>query len=451
MKIIQSILIGGVIIATLGACEPAETNHKAKNGQIELLDLRQQAAIEDDWLAKRLDTIVPALMREYQTDMWVLIAREYNEDPVVKTMLPARWLSARRRMILVFSRNGDEVERFAVSRYPVAEFFETRWNPEEQPDQWQALADIVAEKNPTTITVNISDMYAHADGMTVSQYDGMAAALGPDMMRRVKGDHRLGVGWLETRIPEEMAHYKQAVAKAHEIIAEGFTGGFIKPGITTRNDLVWWFRQTIRDNKLTAWFHPSVNIQRPDKAVEGQIETFQPGEDEIIQRGDLLHVDFGLVYMGLNTDTQQHAYVLRDGETDAPDALKAALANSNRLQDILTANFEVGRTGNAALALSRAQAITEGIDPSIYTHPIGMHGHGAGATIGMWDSQDGVPGSGDYPIRANAAWSIELKTMTPVASWGGKTVNIMLEEDAFFDGEAVTYISGRQTELHIVK
>jgi len=267
MHILKSVTISAAIIGALTACEPVDQAQNQAADEIQLLDLRAQATVEDGWLGTRLDTIVPALMREYETDMWILIAREYNEDPVVKTMLPARWLSARRRMILVFAREGNSVERFAVSRYPVAEFFETRWDPEAQPDQWQALADIVAEKNPGSITVNISDTYTHADGMTVSQYDGMAAALGPDMMQRVKGDHRLGVGWLETRLPEEIPHYQQAVAKAHAIISDGFTSGFITPGKTSRNDLVWWFRQTIRDNGLTAWFHPSVAIQRPDAAV----------------------------------------------------------------------------------------------------------------------------------------------------------------------------------------
>ena len=421
------------------------------HAQAELLDLRAQAAIHDDLLEKRLNTLVPALMRETGSDMWILIAREYNEDPVVETMLPARWLSARRRMILVFARTNDRVDRFAVSRYPVDRFFETRWVKEDQPDQWKALADIVAEYDPQNITVNVSDTFTLADGLTKSQYDGIAAALDKTYLMRIKPDHRLAIGWLETRLAEELPHFKAAVAKAHAIIREGFTGGFIKPGKTGRNDLVWWYRQKIRDAGLVAWFHPSVYIQRADKSKDGQIASFSPGAEEIIQRGDLLHVDFGLKYMGYNTDTQQHAYVLRDGETDAPQDLKDALKIGNRLQDILTDAYKTGRSGNAVLKLARARAIAEDLDPSIYTHPIGLHGHGAGATIGLWDQQGGVEGRGDYPVRANTGWSVELKAMVPVAAWGGKVVNIMLEEDAFFDGETVRYLNGRQTSLHLVR
>lgn len=417
----------------------------------ELLSLREQASLEDELLMKRLDTVVPALMEEYDRDMWVLIAREYNEDPVVKTMLPATWMGARRRMILVFARGAEGVDRFVVSRYPVGDFFETRWNPEEQPNQWDALADIVAGYDPRSITINVSDMYGLADGMTVSQLDGLKGALGEDLTKRIYPDHKLAVGWLETRIPDEMPHYEVAVKTAHDIIREGFTGGFIEPGKTGRNDLVWWYREKIRAMGLDTWFHPSVAIQRADADEQDQIALFQSGEEDVIQEGDLLHVDFGIAYMGLHTDTQQHAYVLKAGESDAPDELKAALKTGNRLQDILTATFKVGRSGNEALKLSRAKAISEGITPSIYTHPIGFHGHAAGATIGMWDKQEGVPGTGDYPIRANAAWSIELNAAVKLDMWGGKEVRIMLEEDAIFDGKMVRYIWPRQVDLHIVK
>jgi len=442
----KNAIIYGLIVCTL-----LSTQSAAASNNTDLLSLRDQADVEDDLLMKRLDTVVPALMDEYDRDMWILIAREYNEDPVVNTMLPATWMGARRRMILVFVRGSDGFERFVVSRYPVGDFFETRWNPEEQPDQWQALSDIVAAYDPRSITVNVSDIYGLADGMTVSQLDGLKGALGETLSGRILPDHKLAVGWLETRIPEEMPHYELAVKTAHDIIREGFTGGFIKPGETGRNDLVWWYREKIRAVGLTTWFHPSVAIQRAEATEQDQITMFSAGAEDIIQKGDLLHVDFGIAYMGLHTDTQQHAYVLKDGESDAPDELKAALKTGNRLQDILTDTFKVGKTGNEALKLSRAQAINEGITPSIYTHPIGFHGHAAGATIGMWDKQGGVYGTGDYPIRANAAWSIELSATVKLDMWGGKDVKIMLEEDATFDGESVRYIWPRQVDLHIVK
>lgn len=417
-----------------------------------VLSMQERAAHQDAWLKKRLDTVVPAVMRDRGIDMWVLIAREYNEDPVVKTMLPATWLSARRRTVLMFYDNGETVERLAVSRYAVADIFPAAWNPEEQPDQWARVSELIAERNPSKIALNVSSTFALADGMSASQHEGLISALPDDLKSRVVYDPAMAIGWLERRIPEEMTMYPHIVALAHAIIQEGFSDAVITPGETTTANVMWWYRDKIRDVGVTAWFHPTVSIQRQTLDDTGQkmTELFDPEKDSVIRRGDLIHVDFGITYMGLNTDTQHHGYVLKAGETDAPDGIKAALSIGNRLQDILTQNYETGASGDAVLAASRAQAIAEGIEPSIYTHPIGYHGHGAGATIGLWDSQGGVPGRGEYPVVANTAWSIELSAIAPIPEWGGQKVRIMLEEDAFFDGSSVTYIDGRQTNLHII-
>ena len=417
-----------------------------------VLSMQERAQLEDAWLETRLDTVVPALMRGRGIDMWILIAREYNEDPVVKTMLPATWLSARRRTILVFFDNGDTVERFAVSRYAVGTLFKAAWNPEQQPDQWARLADLIAERNPNKIALNVSETFALADGLAHSQHQDLIKALGPIQQQKIVSDPALAIGWLERRIPQEMEMYPHIVGLAHSIIHEGFSSKVIKPDITTTADIMWWFRDKIREMRVTAWFHPTVSIQRQTLDDKGQkmTELFDPSKDIVIRRGDLIHVDFGITYMGLNTDTQHHGYVLKTGESDAPAGIKNALKIGKRLQDILTENYKTGLSGNAVLAASRKQAIAEGIEPSIYTHPIGYHGHGAGATIGLWDSQGGVEGRGEYPIVANTAWSIELNATVSIPEWGGQKVRIMLEEDAFFDGKAVHYIDGRQTELHVI-
>jgi len=202
---------------------------------------------------------------------------------------------------------------------------------------------------------------------------------------------------------------------------------------------------------LTTWFHPSVAVQRSDSTSFEHLRSFSNRpKDDLIRPGDLLHVDFGITYLRLNTDVQQHAYVLRPGETEAPASIKKAFANSNRLQDILTAQFKTGRTGNQMLLAALAQAKSEGIVPSIYTHPLGLHGHAAGPTIGMWDMQQGVPGSGDYPLYPHTAYSIELNSSTFIPEWG-KDIRIMLEEDGFFDGKTFRYIGGRQEKLLLVK
>ncbi len=296
----------------------------------------------------------------------------------------------------------------------------------------------------------MSEHFGQADGLTHYEYEAFYKALPKKYKAKIVSAENLAIGWLETRTQSEMEIYQQIVKIAHEIIAEGFSDKVIQAGVTSTEDVVWWYRERIKELKLDTWFHPSVSVQRSDAENFDHLRTFDKHPKKtIIQKGDLLHIDFGITCLRLNTDTQQHAYMLLAGETDAPDYLKVALKNANRLQDIFTNNFKVGKTGNEVLAESRAQAIKEGIKPTIYTHPIGYYGHAAGTTLGMWDSQGGVPFTGDYPLHANTAYSIELNAATFITEWN-KEVRIMLEEDAFFDGEAVRYINGRQKSFLLI-
>lgn len=413
-----------------------------------VLSMRERAEVRDAWLAERLETVVPALMRRAGVDLWIVSGREYNEDPVLETMLPATWRSARRRTILVFHDTGEEVERLAVARYDVGPF-PRAWDPEAQPDQWARVTEIVAERDPGAIAVNRSPTFALADGMTDTEFDGLVAALPDAYRQRVVPADDLAVGWLETRTPSELAVYPTVVRLARSILHEGLSEAAITPGVTTTDDLAWWYRDRVRELGLTAWFHPGVSVQR---AEGGERDGDFSGRDaaSVIRPGDLVWVDFGIEYLGLHTDTQQMAYVLQPGETSAPTGLVEGLSAANRVQDHLTSAFATGRTGNEILAAALAASEAEGLDATIYTHPIGLHGHAAGPTIGLWDQQGGVPGRGDYPLYPHTAHSIELNAAAEVPEWGGQRVRFMLEEDAVFDGARVTYLDGRQTELLLI-
>lgn len=425
MKILIAILFLTLVVAQVSAQYPA------------VLSQRDQAKVIDELLNDRLENLLPQLMKREGIDMWVVISREYNEDPVIKTFLPATWMAARRTTMLVMFDKGTSMEYLAVARYDVGKVFKRAWNPEEQPDQWARLGKLIEERNPKKIAVNKASNWGHADGLTANDYDNLLKVLPKKLQSNVVSAEKLAVAWLETRSEKEMAIYPQLCRIAHEIIAEGFSDRVIQPGVTTTDDLVWWYREKIKELKLDTWFHPSVDIQR-----EGT-------EDNVIRPGDFLHVDFGITYLRLNTDTQEHAYVLKAGETEAPTYLKEAFKKGNRLQDIFTSNFKEGRSGNEVLAESRKQAIAEGITPSIYTHPLGYHGHAAGTTLGMWDLQGGVPGTGDYPLHLNTAYSIELNCTVKIPEWK-KDIRVMLEEDAFFDARGVNYIDGWQTEIILI-
>ncbi|MEY4134199.1 MAG: M24 family metallopeptidase [Saprospiraceae bacterium] len=415
-----------------------------------ILDLRRQSQVQDAWLKERFQTILPEIMRREGIDMWLLIAREYNEDPVMRTMLPSTWLSARRTTMLVIYEKEGKLETLACARYDIGEIFKKAWDPETEPDQFKRLAQLIQERQPKKIAINRSVNYGHADGLSAYHYEKLLEALPDPTEKRLVSGERLCVGWLETRLPAELAVYDQICRIAHEIIAEGFSETVIQPGITTTDDVVWFYRERIRALGLEAWFHPTVDVQRADPGATEQNRNFssRPGA-AVIQPGDLLHVDFGITYLGLNTDTQQNAYILKAGEKAAPPYLVEAFNKCLRLMDILTAAFATGRSGNAILAEALAKAKAEGLNPSIYSHPIGYHGHGAGPAIGMWDMQNGVPGTGDYPLYPNTAYAIELNNRVFVPEWN-KELRIMNEQNAVFDGKKVYYLDGRQKSLLLI-
>ncbi|MDB4643839.1 aminopeptidase P family protein [Flavobacteriaceae bacterium] len=415
----------------------------------QILPLKDRAAIIDEIQKDRLENLLPRLMEEADLDMWVLITREYNEDPIIKTLLPPTWLNARRQTILVFSRdkNSGEINSAAITRYPFGKNIPSIWNKEKQPDQWQALADYIVSINPKNIGVNISKSYALADGLVKTDYDELIQVLPDTYKSKVVSAEKLAVGWIETRTPKEMIIFEDLVRITHQIIAEAFSNKVITPGETTTDDVVWWLREKVLDLGLTTWFHPTVDVQRADKSDLYAFDN--KSKFDIIQPGDLVHCDFGISYLTLNTDCQELAYVLRPDEDRAPEFLVQALADGNRVQDIFTNNFKEGLTGNEILKKSLKEGRSEGLRPQIYTHPLGTYGHSAGTTLGMWDSQNGVAGTGDYPLHFDTTYAIELNTKVFISQWN-KDIRIMLEEAGFFGENGFRYVNKRQEELLLI-
>ena len=415
-----------------------------------ILSERQRADVIDEILEDRMVNLLPKLMRKADIDMWIIISREYNEDPVMKTMLPSVWLSARRRTMMVFTDKGekDGVERLAIARYDVGNLLKGEWNLNINPDQWDALIKLIVERDPKKIGLNFSKNYAHADGLTFTEHNEFFEKLPLKYRNKVVSASDLAVSWLETRTEREMTIYQQICRISHDIIEEAFSDKVIQPGVTSTEDVVWWMRQKVTDLGLETWFHPTVDIQRQSADSFDHLKTFtkRPNK-QIIMPGDLLHCDFGITYLRLNSDQQQIAYVLKPGELELPDFLKNAMKQGNRLQECLTENFVAGKSGNEILQNALLQSKKEGINGTIYTHPIGNHGHAAGPTIGMWDNQGKTIGAGDYKLNNNTAFSIELNAAVDLEEWK-KPVRIMLEEDGFFDEKgSFRYIDGRQMEI----
>ena len=414
-----------------------------------VLPLKERAEFVNKLQKDRLTNLLPTLMEKTGIDMWVLIAREYNEDPIIKTMLPPTWLNARRTTIIVFSLDSKskKFESVAIARYAFGDNIPSIWNKEKQPNQWEALKDYIVNKNPKKIGINTSSYESLADGLSKYHYDQLYNVLPSKLRNKIVSAEDLAIAWIETRTELEMTVYSQLIEISSSIIREAFSTKVITPGITTTDDVVWWMREKVKKLGLDTWFHPSVDVQRKDNSDLYAFDGLS--KFDIIQPGDLVHCDFGITYLTLNTDTQELAYVLKPRETSAPEYLINALKEGNRVQDIFTNNFKQGATGNEILKQSLNQGKAEGLRPSIYTHPLGTYGHSAGTTIGMWDSQNGVPYTGDHPLQFNTSYAIELNTTVYIPEWK-KDVRIMLEVPGFFDEDGFRYIKGRQTKFILI-
>ena len=415
----------------------------------EILNLKDRATLIEKIQKDRLDNLLPELMSKNGIDMWIIITREYNEDPIIKTLLPPTWLNARRRTILVFSfdESTKKTESVAISRYNFGKNIKSIWDKEKNPNQMLALKDYIDKVNPKKIGLNYSENFALIDGISKSDYELFYSSISNDIKQRIVSAENLGIQWIETRTKLEKEIYKDLVSITQNIINEAFSNKVIEPGKTTTDDVVWWMREKVLELNLKTWFHPTVDVQRNEQsdlyAFDGK------SKYDIIQPGDLVHCDFGISYLTLNTDCQQIAYVLKSYEKEAPEFLTKALKDANKLQDILTSEFELDKTGNEILLNSLKIAKEKGLDPQIYTHPLGTFGHSAGTTIGMWDSQGGVPIKGDVLMKYNTVYAIELNNKSFIKDWN-KEVRIMLEEAGLFEENGFKYINGRQEEIILI-
>ncbi len=419
--------------------------------------LREQARIQQEWLKLRLERVLPQRMRHHGVAMWLVICREYNEDPVFFSLVSPTVFAARRRTIYVFFDRGESagVERLALGGGSNGGLYRVYRDPETEgreiygEGQWALLRKLIEERRPATIAVNVSHTHAFADGLSAGEREKLESTLGPDWTRRLVRAENLPLEYLALRLPEMLPTYRRMMETVHGLIGRAFSKEVITPARTTNLDVVWWLRHEVSKLGLGTWFQPTVRVQKPAHAG---VNILEEATEVIIERGDVLHVDFGITGMRLATDTQHMGYVLRPGEREPPPGVRKALENGNRLQDLLLERMRAGRSGNQVLADTLAAMKQAGINGSVYTHPIGDHGHGAGPLIGLWDRQQGVPGRGEVPLLPGTWFSIELSARTPVAEWGGRELWVGMEEDAALDEAGrVSWILRRQTRYHLVE
>jgi Xaa-Pro aminopeptidase len=413
-----------------------------------ILPEKERAEVVNRILEWRLDNIIPDLLNRENIDMWIIMCRETNEDPVFWSMLPEPLFHARRTTVLIFHRKDDgSVERLSCGGN-MGKWFRGTWKDKSK-TQFESLAGLIADLDPKSIGINISPVHRSADGLSKSLYDIFTGELPEKYLDRLVSAENLCIGWLETRSPEELSIYPHLCGIAHELIAEFYSNGVITPEITTTKDVEWWIRDRITSLGLETWFSPSIDVQRhPD------LESKYQDNPDVIRRGDLIHCDVGIKYLRLCTDMQWHAYVCHIGEQDAPEGLKNALGNAVRLGEMLMDGFEAGLTGNQIGRNVTEEALNDGLRPVLYSHPIGFYGHSAGTSVDTRPMESQPPGFTqvmEYPMQYNTVYAIEYGCTTSVPEWKGQDVYISYEEQGVFTEKGCSWVDGNQTEFYLIR
>lgn len=413
-----------------------------------LLSQRAQMDVREKWLMKRLGTLLLPMMKRHGIEMWIVVNEEFHTDPVTPYITPPIPIVGRRDFF-IFIDQGNRIERIAVVRYDeerLNNHYRLLMPPRDKIGE--ELRKIVDERKPKTIALNFGATRGQQVGLTYDAHKFLSEVLGEENTKKFAPAADLLTEFLDTRIPEELEHYRTAVLATDVITRRAFSNEVIKPGITTVGDVRWWMMQQLNNIGVDTWFQADLRLQRKANTTGMTGQFLSTGkESDIIQRGDLIHVDFGLNYMGLSTDWQKHGYILEKGDRDAPAGLKAALKNTNRLQDIIFSIARPGMSGTEVYNLAMAECKKQSINCSIYSHPLGPHGHGLGPSIDF----RGAVGGGSNKILPGSYMSIELNTETPVAEWGGQKVTIMAEDDAYMTQSGYKWFRPRQTEFYLIK
>ncbi|GHU96801.1 Xaa-Pro aminopeptidase [Spirochaetia bacterium] len=406
-----------------------------------VLPLKTQYQIGDEILQDRLKTLLPALMKECGVNLWLVICREYNEDPVFKTLVPALVKNAARMSCLAFAMEKGRLRAINLGRPNprLAPYYEQGYDPKTE-DQWDAIAAVI-NRYGGTAAVNFSEDCAMADGLSSVLYNELKAHLPKDAM--LVSAENLAVRWLETRSVRELEWYQEIYAVAMGILEDAYSRNVIHPGVTTTTDVENYIMQRINSLGLGAWFSPDVDLQRRGSSEPRMTEA-------VIDGGDLLHTDMGISYLGLYTDTQRLAYVLREGETEIPDGIRRGFERGLRFQDIVGEQFVENRSGNEILRLSLNKGRAENLRPMVYSHPVGVYGHAAGPCIGLFDNQHSVPGSGENRLHDNTCFALELNVIEAVPEWDSQDVWFMLEETTVYTGGKLQFVGAGRDRIYLI-
>jgi len=413
-----------------------------------LLSQREQMDVREAWLKKRLDTMILPMMRRHNVSMWIVVNEEFNSDPATEYLVPPIPMVGSRDFF-IFVDNGEKLEKIAIVRY-AEERLKNHYDMKSvsRDKIAETLRETITKYNPRTIALNYNGSRGQQNGLSQGSYKFLAETLGAETEKKFVPAANFLTEFFDTRLPEELEHYRTAVLLTDVLTRRAFSNEVVTPGKTMVGDVRWWFLQQVNNLGLTVWFQPDLRVQRQSKTTETSQQFLSVAdENTILQRGDVLHIDCGLNYMGLSTDWQKHAYILRENEKDVPNGLKNALKNTNSLQNAIFKFARAGMTGAEVYEKSMAQMKAENVEAMIYSHPIGTHGHGLGASI---DFRKAIGGA-EERLRLGSYTSVELNSSTKIPEWNNQKVTIMAEDDAVMTEKGFEFIRPRQTEFYLIR
>ena len=408
----------------------------------EIRSVKEQYQIKDACLKERLELILPKVMKEYDVDMWISASKEYNEDPLFHAITPANYPTARRISLFAFVKEGDNIHRFSLCMpsEELAPYYTSYWTDFNNEDQMACLNRLCKEYDPQTIAVNVSNNFAFSDGLTQGLYEMITAKMAPEYDERIVRNDMLAIKLMELRTPLELELHPEVMEVAFSVIEEAFSSKSIIPGVTTCEDLQWLMMQRVKDLGLDYWFEPTVDLQRPGLD--------NPRYFGVIEKGDLLHCDFGIKYLNICTDTQRLAYIAKDDEESIPQELLDGMKVNDRFQDIVAENMADGKSGNDVLIDSLKQGKDEGIEAVLYSHPCNIYGHGPGTTIGLWNNQKAIPVKGDVLMSYDTTYALELNTKSKAF---GQDYYFYTEETVAFTRDGLIYLHPGRKNIYFIK
>lgn len=419
-----------------------------------VLPMKKQSELFNKNLEWKVNNLLPEIMKREGLEMWVIICFENDPDPVYRTLNTWPGDDARRLSILIFHNSKEGFKKLSATWHgPGASgyFYEGIFNDRSKGAQGQfdAVAAYIRKTNPANIGINydpsVIDDFSHANGLSHFHYEELYGVLDKKYQDRLCSAKNVVIGWYETRTPWEISFFKTMAATAHELIKEFYSNRIIVPDVTTRDEVRWWIVEKINSMGLDSWFFPSIDIIRSPQNTE------KYGIDDVIRRGDLLHCDVGIEYMGMTTDMQHLAYVCKIDEDNAPWGLQDVYNKGLRFQEIVLEEMIEGRTGNEILKKVLERGNSEGLNPVMYSHPVNYFGHGSGMTIGRTENQDFLPGSGEHPLYNNTSYALEFNVSGSVPEWNNTKVRMGFEENMIFSKGKAWLIDGYPDNLYLIK